>query len=216
MTHSLAFWLQNAADREVHQIQVWQIWRPICRNSKFCLPHAVSKTLTRRWVVLTRSPVKTAIGGVNLPLSLLASLLSAPWLSHQVQAIIQELFHLENEAPIGAEACANLRKRSVPHKAYSDDFPASDTNMETDGCPPPPPYLCHCLDGCLADFINLSDHSPPTAAAAGPQKQSTIHHPTLYKCVSQVHSYVHRHPGNCYDFNVERNLKFESLELISF
>jgi hypothetical protein len=31
---------------------------------------------------------KTAIGGVNLPLSLLALLLSAPWPSDQVQEVI--------------------------------------------------------------------------------------------------------------------------------
>jgi hypothetical protein len=37
---------------------------------------------------------KTAICGVNTPLSPLASLFSTPWPSHQAQAIISELFIL--------------------------------------------------------------------------------------------------------------------------
>jgi hypothetical protein len=37
---------------------------------------------------MTRSLAKTAIGGANLPLSLLALLLSAPWLSYHVQTVI--------------------------------------------------------------------------------------------------------------------------------
>jgi hypothetical protein len=37
---------------------------------------------------------KTAVGGINPQLSPLASLLSAPWPSHQVQAVIQELFFI--------------------------------------------------------------------------------------------------------------------------
>jgi hypothetical protein len=74
----------------------------------------------------TFSLAKTAVRGVNQPLSPLASLLSTPWLSRQVQAVILELFHLENEAPTGARACPNLRKRSVPHKALSDELAVSN------------------------------------------------------------------------------------------
>jgi hypothetical protein len=40
---SLGFCLQNAWDREVQQIQVQGIWRPIRRKSEFCSSH---------WVVL--------------------------------------------------------------------------------------------------------------------------------------------------------------------
>ncbi len=75
---------------------------------------------------LTCSLAKTAIGSENPPLSPLASLFSAPWLSHQGQAIIQELFHLKIEAPTGAGVCADLRERSVPRKALSDELAASD------------------------------------------------------------------------------------------
>jgi hypothetical protein len=39
-------------------------------------------------LALARLPAKTAISGVNLPLSPLALLLSATWLSRQVQAVI--------------------------------------------------------------------------------------------------------------------------------
>jgi hypothetical protein len=39
-------------------------------------------------LALARLPAKTTIGGVNLPLSPLALLSSAPWPSRQVQAII--------------------------------------------------------------------------------------------------------------------------------
>ncbi len=75
--------------------------------------------------MLACSPSKTAMGGKNLPLSPFTSLLSAPWLSHQVQAVIWELFYLKNEAPSGAGARADLCKRSVPHKALSDELAAS-------------------------------------------------------------------------------------------
>jgi hypothetical protein len=75
---------------------------------------------------LTRWPAKTAIGGVNPPLIPLTLLLSAPWPSGQVQAVISELFHLKNKAPTGAGAPADLCERSVLHKALSDVFAASD------------------------------------------------------------------------------------------
>jgi hypothetical protein len=74
---------------------------------------------------LTHWPAKTAIGGVNLTLSLLALLLSGPWPSCQIQAIIKKLFHLKNLAPIGAGARADL-ETSVPRKAFSDELVASD------------------------------------------------------------------------------------------
>ncbi len=50
-------------------------------------PHAASKALGRCWRWHVRR-WKTAIGGVNPPLSPLAPLLSTPWLSRQVQAVI--------------------------------------------------------------------------------------------------------------------------------
>ncbi len=61
-------------------------------------------------LALTRSPAKTAISGVNPLLIPLASLLSAPWPSCQVQGIIYELFHLNN-GPTGAGARPDLRER---------------------------------------------------------------------------------------------------------
>ncbi len=59
--------------------------------------------------LLARSLAKTAIGSVNPPLNPLAPLFSAPWPSHQVQAVIEELFHLKNEAPTGTGGWADLR-----------------------------------------------------------------------------------------------------------
>jgi hypothetical protein len=53
---------------------------------------------------------KKAIGGVNLPLSLLKSLFSFSWLSHQVQAVISGLFYLKDEAPSCARTRADLWK----------------------------------------------------------------------------------------------------------
>jgi hypothetical protein len=47
---------------------------------------------------------------VNLPLSLLKSLFSFSWLSHQVQVVISELFFLKDEAPTGARTSADLWK----------------------------------------------------------------------------------------------------------
>jgi hypothetical protein len=35
------------------------------------------------------------------------------------------VFHLKNEAPTGAGARTDLRERSVPHKAFSDELAAS-------------------------------------------------------------------------------------------
>jgi hypothetical protein len=75
---------------------------------------------------LAHSPAKTAIGSVNPLLSPLAPLLSAPWPSNQVQAIIYELVHRKTEALTGAGARADLRERSVPRKAFSDELTASD------------------------------------------------------------------------------------------
>jgi hypothetical protein len=69
---------------------------------------------------------KMAISGVNPLLSLLASLLSTPWPSRQVQAIISELFHLKNKAPTAAGARADLCESSIPCKALSDELAASD------------------------------------------------------------------------------------------
>jgi hypothetical protein len=70
--------------------------------------------------------VKTAIGSANPPLIPLASLLSAPWPSRKVQAVIWKLFHLMDEAPTGAGARTDLHKRSVPHHAFSDELATSD------------------------------------------------------------------------------------------
>jgi hypothetical protein len=70
------------------------------------------------------------IGGVNPPLSLLALLLSATWPSHQFQAVMEKLFHFNNEAPTGAGARADFRKRSVLHKAFSDELAASNTTYK--------------------------------------------------------------------------------------
>ncbi len=75
---------------------------------------------------MTRLLAKTAIGGINPPLSLLALLLSALWPSCQVQAIISELFHLKDEAHTGTGAHAELRERSVPWKALNDELAASN------------------------------------------------------------------------------------------
>jgi hypothetical protein len=36
------------------------------------------------------------------------------------------VFHRKNEVPTGAGARADLRERSVPHKAFSDELAASD------------------------------------------------------------------------------------------
>jgi hypothetical protein len=77
-------------------------------------------------MALTRSPPKTAIGGLNPPLSPLGSLLSAAWPLRQVQAVIQNLFRLDNEAPTGAGAWADLHETSVPRKALRDELAASD------------------------------------------------------------------------------------------
>ncbi len=57
---------------------------------------------------MTSLPAKTAVGGVNLPLSPLASLLSTPWPPRQVQAVILELFHPKNGAPTGAGGPAQI------------------------------------------------------------------------------------------------------------
>jgi hypothetical protein len=35
-------------------------------------------------------------------------------------------FHIKNKAPTGAGVCADLRRRSVPRKALSDELVASD------------------------------------------------------------------------------------------
>jgi hypothetical protein len=75
---------------------------------------------------LAHSPAKTAIGGVNLPLSPLAPLFSIPWLSRQVQAIIYEIFYLKNKAPTGAGGQADFHGRSVLCKAFNDELAASD------------------------------------------------------------------------------------------
>ncbi len=69
-------------------------------------------------VGFTRSPAKTAIGGVNPLLSLLAPLLSASWLSRQV--------HLNNEAPTGTGGRTDLHEGSILRKAFSDELAASD------------------------------------------------------------------------------------------
>jgi hypothetical protein len=50
-----------------------------------------------------------------------------PWPSSQVQAIIQKLFHLKNEAPTGAGGRADLRETSVLCKAFWGKVAASDT-----------------------------------------------------------------------------------------
>jgi hypothetical protein len=76
---------------------------------------------------LARSLAKTDIHGLNPLLIPLPLLLSAPWLSRQVQAVIQELFHLENAAPTGAGGQADLCETSVLRKAFSGKLAASDT-----------------------------------------------------------------------------------------
>jgi hypothetical protein len=75
---------------------------------------------------LARSPAKTAISGVNPPLSPLTPLLSTLWLSRQVQAVIWELFHLKNVALTGAGGRADHCEGSVPCKAFSDELAAHD------------------------------------------------------------------------------------------
>jgi hypothetical protein len=66
------------------------------------------------------------IGSENPPLSLLASLLSASWPSHHVQAVILKLFHLKDETPTATGARSDLRKRSVLCKSLSGELAASD------------------------------------------------------------------------------------------
>jgi hypothetical protein len=86
-------------------------------------PHAFSKALGRcqRWHVhknryrQRKSAAKSALTAFS-PL----------WLSHQVEAIIYEIFYLKNKAPTGAGGRADLRGRSVPCKAFSDELAASD------------------------------------------------------------------------------------------
>ncbi len=142
---------------------------------------------------LARAPAKTVIGGINLLLSPLTPLLSAPWPSRQVQAIIKELFHLKYEAPTGAGGRADLREGSVPCKAFSDELATSDITSYSSWRLPAPPYVKCCLDSRLADFANLSVHSLPMAAAAGPKKQCRIHRPTLY---TYMHGTLAPKPNN--------------------
>jgi hypothetical protein len=87
-------------------------------------------------------PAKTAIGGVNPLLCPLASLLSAPWPSRQVQAVISELFHLKNETPTGTGARADLRKRSVPRRL------TSPANSRTANMMATPPKIQNSTNSC--------------------------------------------------------------------
>ncbi len=76
-----------------------------------------------------RLPAKTTIGGVNLPLSPLTPLLSAPWPQCQFQAVIKELFYSKNQGSNWRWGPADLHERSVPHKAFSDDLAARDITL---------------------------------------------------------------------------------------
>ncbi len=50
----------------------------------------------------------------------------------------------------------------------------------------PPLYFRHSLDCCLADFANLSAHSPQWRRRRARKKQSTIERPTLYSQICKV------------------------------
>ncbi len=170
---SSGFRLQNEPDRVVQQIQIWQIWQPICQRPEFpnncwevlavtnCTksdkrhifhqdtssgprgPHAVSKVLGR-FPALTCPLSKPAVSSLNL---------------QDLQLIPLTSFHPFTVASGSCPCltafshwkrclcfCWGPQKSSyVPHQALSDDSTAS---------PSTPLHLHHCLNRCLADFTH--------------------------------------------------------------
>jgi hypothetical protein len=106
--HRLDFCLENTPDREVEQVQVQQIWRPIRRSPEFCQlllggpGGAVRLNLPKEVFSIRINPLNPGDHMLSKKLLVPLALLLLP--RGQVPFVISKLFHLENKAPADAEA----------------------------------------------------------------------------------------------------------------